>query len=207
MLRCRITPAGAGKTPSALFVVLSFWDHPRRCGENNGQQGNFARSAGSPPQVRGKQAPASGAFRAAGITPAGAGKTFSPPSTFPNKQDHPRRCGENLTNSDLQPNMLGSPPQVRGKQLNINNCTSGYRITPAGAGKTTFWVDNANVGKDHPRRCGENPKKASLRREHVGSPPQVRGKPFLRLSQGLLYRITPAGAGKTWTAEYVTIFD
>ena len=95
MLRCRITPAGAGKTPSALFVVLSFWDHPRRCGENNGQQGNFARSAGSPPQVRGKQAPASGAFRAAGITPAGAGKTGGDGVTAWSTWDHPRRCGEN----------------------------------------------------------------------------------------------------------------
>ena len=30
----RITPAGAGKTPSATIAALSVEDHPRRCGEN-----------------------------------------------------------------------------------------------------------------------------------------------------------------------------
>ena len=92
---CRITPAGAGKTNIPESLCRRSWDHPRRCGENNGQQGNFARSAGSPPQVRGKQAPASGAFRAAGITPAGAGKTGGDGVTAWSTWDHPRRCGEN----------------------------------------------------------------------------------------------------------------
>ena len=31
----------------------------------------------------------------------------------------------------------------------------------------------------------------------IGSPPQVRGKPFLQCKVFLQYRITPAGAGKT----------
>ena len=30
----RITPAGAGKTPSVTSVLLAAGDHPRRCGEN-----------------------------------------------------------------------------------------------------------------------------------------------------------------------------
>ena len=136
MLRCRITPAGAGKTPSALFVVLSFWDHPRRCGENNGQQGNFARSAGSPPQVRGKQAPASGAFRAAGITPAGAGKTGGDGVTAWSTWDHPRRCGENRRRNRMNEIKVGSPPQVRGKLPCPSRIPAHRRITPAGAGKT-----------------------------------------------------------------------
>ena len=136
MLRCRITPAGAGKTPSALFVVLSFWDHPRRCGENNGQQGNFARSAGSPPQVRGKQAPASGAFRAAGITPAGAGKTGGDGVTAWSTWDHPRRCGENRHGVSCGFLEVGSPPQVRGKRAVSTFHLYNPGITPAGAGKT-----------------------------------------------------------------------
>ena len=32
------------------------------------------------------------------------------------------------------------------------------RITPAGAGKTTFMADIAACIWDHPRRCGENKK-------------------------------------------------
>ena len=50
-----------------------------------------------------------------GITPADAGKTLYVFGLNDVGEDHPRGCGENLTNSDLQPNMLGSPPRMRGK--------------------------------------------------------------------------------------------
>ena len=36
----------------------------------------------------------------------------------------------------------------------------------------------------------------------MGSPPQVRGKPFLQCKVFLQYRITPAGAGKTACVDY-----
>ena len=51
----RITPAGAGKTDSALFSVHPF--------------------LGSPPQVRGKLSYDTAPGEGSGITPAGAGKT------------------------------------------------------------------------------------------------------------------------------------
>ena len=52
---------------------------------------------GSPPQVRGKPPedfPKAAAFR---ITPAGAGKTKELEKVKIPLKDHPRRCGENLT--------------------------------------------------------------------------------------------------------------
>ena len=112
----RITPAGAGKT-----LTLSLWatlikDHPRRCGENRPLRGLRANALGSPPQVRGKPSWLSAMHLANRITPAGAGKTRCWKPSLTATQDHPRRCGENMTAAAQMLLRLGSPPQVRGKQ-------------------------------------------------------------------------------------------
>ena len=114
----RITPAGAGKTFTAMIADYSTQDHPRRCGENQGRWGWRCRSIGSPPQVRGKRKNRLIWKTAERITPAGAGKTIP-----------------QLVDAGMQ---LGSPPQVRGKlnPATIEWAESG--ITPAGAGKTTI---------------------------------------------------------------------
>ena len=71
---------------------------------------------------------------------------------------------------------LGSPPQVRGKPDKKERLVSDEGITPAGAGKTFFGGVPAALGRDHPRRCGENSVLDGTATEAVGSPPQVRGK-------------------------------
>ena len=70
------------------------------------------------------------------ITPAGAGKTEVISIICPLTQDHPRRCGENLTGHSPVECFLGSPPQVRGKPKKLKTDPELLRITPAGAGKT-----------------------------------------------------------------------
>ena len=112
----RITPAGAGKTPSYVppFAVLP--DHPRRCGENSAFVSSESPLTGSPPQVRGKPSRMVGTVRHARITPAGAGKTHFFRICHFVLQDHPRRCGENRVVRRLQCPERGSPPQVRGKR-------------------------------------------------------------------------------------------
>ena len=59
-------------------------DHPRRCGENVAHRFIFVKRVGSPPQVRGKLVHGEGKVIMTGITPAGAGKTQSDSSVFPN---------------------------------------------------------------------------------------------------------------------------
>ncbi len=134
------------------------------------------RIAGSPPQVRGKLFCTHPFSVYNGITPAGAGKTTSNCSESGNRQDHPRRCGENKPSSIALCVGLGSPPQVRGKPCACNTSTLTLGITPAGAGKTGTCCRYRAAKQDHPRRCGEN----SLFMQNVfsfkGSPPQVRGK-------------------------------
>ena len=117
----------------------------------------------------------------------------------------------------LQP-LIGSPPQVRGKQFGKLIKINGIRITPAGAGKTGTLLDTFFAEQDHPRRCGENkacnseiilsmwitPAGAGKTYQCFafcaccnGSPPQVRGKPLQNRMKRSPPGITPAGAGKT----------
>ena len=74
---------------------------------------------------------------------------------------------------------------------------TGFRITPAGAGKTAFGYVPQAAARDHPRRCGENQARREPRQSAPGSPPQVRGKPSYGLQGDKRSGITPAGAGKT----------
>ena len=111
------------------------------------------------------------------ITPAGAGKTIPLCRAKTQRQDHPRRCGENA-------------PYHKGKVVPAG-------ITPAGAGKTLGFSFPFDVYKDHPRRCGENVRVISSTLWVEGSPPQVRGKRKMATKTKTAERITPAGAGKT----------
>ena len=98
--------------------------------------------------------------------------------------------------------LTGSPPQVRGKPVIIDELQLSDGITPAGAGKTAFQAVRKFLIKDHPRRCGENfvlPFHASVSQ---GSPPQVRGKHVIIPNLGTANRITPAGAGKTRSLRF-----
>ena len=133
----RITPAGAGKTYRVYVNLQKEEDHPRRCGENKWRIHKDKVVPGSPPQVRGKQINSFVNVIVLRITPAGAGKTFRSRYIGLRKEDHPRRCGENLSLSIVRRRKQGSPPQVRGKQDNPPTVLSEARITPAGAGKTS----------------------------------------------------------------------
>ena len=132
-----------------------------------------------------------------GITPAGAGKTDIYFLMHSLRQDHPRRCGENIHAEHVACNVGGSPPQVRGKRGRSSGIPHVNRITPAGAGKTAICLSARIRPRDHPRRCGENAARENVAKRTAGSPPQVRGKHATTVPAVRQYRITPAGAGKT----------
>ena len=136
LLRCRITPAGAGKTYTVKRKACGMKDHPRRCGENLFVPDGQEIADGSPPQVRGKLGLLKKSSSVKRITPAGAGKTLRHNRSDNTKKDHPRRCGENQSSDSADARRPGSPPQVRGKPVMPEAVTTAFRITPAGAGKT-----------------------------------------------------------------------
>ena len=154
--RLGITPAGAGKTFLDEPEKEEQWDHPRRCGENEMQVITARVSEGSPPQVRGKLRARCRLHDINRITPAGAGKTLKQKRQYAVNEDHPRRCGENISDPACCSSIKGSPPQVRGKPERNISGRSGFGITPAGAGKTLSLFFPPQLRQDHPRRCGEN---------------------------------------------------
>ena len=70
------------------------------------------------------------------------------------------------------------------------------RITPACAGKSYFEDGYSNIGKDHPRVCGEKFLTLQQSTWQRGSPPRVRGKVWALFPLQASLRITPACAGK-----------
>ena len=89
-----ITPACAGKSPTAKQRGTLRRDHPRMCGEKFDVAHTCPLQVGSPPHVRGKAK--SLAIKRLGqrITPACAGKRRLTVLDYLPLQDHPRMCGE-----------------------------------------------------------------------------------------------------------------
>ena len=69
-----ITPACAGKRKAETTFAFAIRDHPRVCGEKDRTASMKEILEGSPPRVRGKALRLRQLIRAAGITPACAGK-------------------------------------------------------------------------------------------------------------------------------------
>ena len=121
--------------------------------------------------------------------------TFSHCAMF--SQDHPRVCGEKDFQIEPEALVEGSPPRVRGKEIDVGADEAGVGITPACAGKSYIRVMNRVEDKDHPRVCGEKVGVAEAVDDGEGSPPRVRGKENGAFRRGSAGRITPACAGKS----------
>ena len=94
ILRKRITPAYAGKSPALRPEFAAEQDHPRLCGEKLNTSRRRLCGTGSPPPMRGK-APHNRVFlQQSGITPAYAGKSITVAVLHFVQRDHPRLCGE-----------------------------------------------------------------------------------------------------------------
>ena len=86
---------------------------------------------------------------------------------------------------------------MRGKRDCPTCHNSGYRITPAHAGKTLNATCFTSMTWDHPRACGENVLVRFSHCNETGSPPRMRGKLYSTEDKITVTRITPAHAGKT----------
>ena len=86
---------------------------------------------------------------------------------------------------------------MRGKETldKLGKALTG--ITPAHAGKRISSIIVLCNDKDHPRPCGEKYLLVSMYLDHKGSPPPMRGKVIVYLKYPLVFRITPAHAGKS----------
>ncbi len=106
-------------------------------------------------------------------------------------------CGEKRSSCCVAIRSVGSPPRVRGKVFHAFPPSDKLRITPACAGKSVTAGLKDLTGEDHPRVCGEKSCIRICSRSTAGSPPRVRGKVILSMSEPECCRITPACAGKS----------
>ena len=75
---------------------------------------------------------------------------------------------------------MGSSPRVRGKPDFETSPAYDARLIPACAGKTIAGFDESEVGRAHPRVCGENSPRSGTTGRARGSSPRVRGKHYQR---------------------------
>ena len=152
-------PAYAGKSKIRRKGRWQHRDHPRVCGEKT-QIGQVVHPDwGSPPRMRGKEVGVSGDGLQLGITPAYAGKSSPGLSDMHANGDHPRMCGEKARTLIVEDEPQGSPPHVRGKAVFVCSVVRYDGITPACAGKSPLRCCFLWSLWDHPRMCGEKPKK------------------------------------------------
>ena len=142
----------------------------------------------------------------AGITPACAGKTKVPQAFLPLPEDHPRVCGKDVANGDLNVTTQGSPPRVRERPIHDVVFFGACRITPACAGKTSINKSICSFIKDHPRVCGKDFNISNFSNVIQGSPPRVRERLVLLTDCFGIAGITPACAGKTGAGVNASLF-
>ena len=131
-----ITPAHAGKSPSA-WTTAGFWrDHPRSRGEKVFHGASSFRRGGSPPLTRGKDIAILNANMDKRITPAHAGKSYVCWRLLACAGDHPRSRGEKEHPAEVGRLCGGSPPLTRGKDIHGVVVQVDVGITPAHAGKS-----------------------------------------------------------------------
>ena len=193
----RLIPARAGKTSPTSTTPTTPSAHPRACGENALDVDGVASGRGSSPRVRGKPAPAPRRLHHRGLIPARAGKTRLGGAGGCCTPAHPRACGENLVSAACAVVSVGSSPRVRGKPVSEPAMTTGYRLIPARAGKTSACRARRPRGRAHPRACGENPVAALGGGGDPGSSPRVRGKQERKMGMLIIAGLIPARAGKT----------
>ena len=91
----------------------------------------------------------------------------------------------------------GSPPRMRGKASSHFCTCSMFGITPAYAGKRTWYAVERHRSGDHPRVCGEKVEPRIFPSIVKGSPPRMRGKAWADYRMKPNRGITPAYAGKS----------
>ena len=108
-------------------------------------------------------------------------------------------CGEKKPTTPVTVRCIGSPPHVRGKDVELFALFVHHGITPACAGKRLRFLPACLHRQDHPRVCGEKSLLLGSSGSMGGSPPHMRGKADVFCNNCELSRITPAHAGKSYS--------
>ena len=133
------------------------------------------------------------------IIPACAGRSTFASWIGSGMRDHPRVCGEKLSDWFLPLVGIGSSPRVRGEATWLGRGGRPRGIIPACAGRSNPSLERNNAFRDHPRVCGEKAINAASATTPTGSSPRVRGEGSRRHRRPVRRRIIPACAGRRIT--------
>ena len=106
-------------------------------------------------------------------------------------------CGEHYCDGQELFRGRGSSPHVRGARCCVRYTIGDRGIIPACAGSTESVCDALVANWDHPRMCGEHPKRGHMARPSTGSSPHVRGALRRTTTTSTPPGIIPACAGST----------
>ena len=152
---------------------------------------------GSSPRMRGTPSGIQTLGTTVRIIPAYAGNTGSTREGRNQFGDHPRVCGEHLSNWLRTNASSGSSPRMRGTRcVQLRPCRQPG-IIPAYAGNTSIEHRKRRWNWDHPRVCGEHMVSRSLAMASLGSSPRMRGTRRRSAIRTRTCGIIPAYAGNT----------
>ena len=109
-----IIPADAGSTSYIEMTLQNGRDHPRGCGEHLARTNVELAYRGSSPRMRGAHQWRHSRDWQRWIIPADAGSTSCSSTTTASTGDHPRGCGEHLSDFLTYIVCSGSSPRMRG---------------------------------------------------------------------------------------------
>ena len=115
--------------------------------------------------------------------------------------NHPRACGEQLEQMDLQTLAEGSPPRVRGAAIDVPKASIAPGIIPAHAGNSHKGRACSRGLRDHPRACGEQLVCCRIVTKGEGSSPRMRGAVAVVKQKFAGSGIIPACAGSSWPSS------
>ena len=142
--------------------------------------------------------PGKGWYRAiVTIIPAYAGSTRSCWTTRARDGDHPRVCGEHMSDTEYFKHATGSSPRMRRAPQSRADGLALLRIIPAYAGSTSYPIGTEPHTGDHPRVCGEHGYGLANSGVKTGSSPRMRGALTIKYSLTGPDGIIPAYAGST----------
>ena len=131
--------------------------------------------SGSSPRMRGMRHQPPWLAWPPRIIPAYAGNARQGIRPHRPMSDHPRVCGECLSDEMRTVSHTGSSPRMRGMPLDALVPCRPTRIIPAYAGNAVATSVQGVRHADHPRVCGECPELDRPAARCVGSSPRMRG--------------------------------
>ena len=151
-----LIPARAGNTVLRSSSPHRVGAHPRSRGEHTRIVTLHALATGSSPLARGTLVDVVIRCAQAGLIPARAGNTLTPPSCSSPKRAHPRSRGEHDSYGDKVIKGAGSSPLARGTRHRRHQSPESNGLIPARAGNTGYGFCGADHAWAHPRSRGEH---------------------------------------------------